>query len=166
MSRLSLLAIVLISSLTACGFHLRGHSEMLMPLPFQRVLVNGNSAVVPLIKSRLRTQNNVQVVENKEEKVAILNIINEQHARDLLTLNRAGRVSEYKLSYRINVELNLPEQEPRPISIIVHRDFPYSDSSILGKLEEEQLVWSSMREEATTLLFYRLAALHHGKSSH
>ena len=90
----------------------------------------------------------------------VLTVLSEQQAKDLLTLNRAGRVNEYQLTYRVSVQLKKNNQAfGEPVTVWVRRDFPYSDSSVLGKEQEEQLVWRTMREEATTLLMYRLPAV-------
>ena len=45
------------------------------------------------------------------------------------------------------------------ISNVVQNAMIGSDNSVLGKAEEEQTVWKSLRDDAATLLLYRFAAL-------
>ncbi len=155
-------AAVLALGLSACGFHLRGQGQVGPALPFSTVYVENpsGSAVAPLLSRSLSLQKGVSVMSDVRAADTVLSVLSEQQAKDLLTLNRAGRVNEYQLTYRVSVQLKKNNQAfGEPVTVWVRRDFPYSDSSVLGKEQEEQLVWRMMREEATTLLMYRLPAV-------
>lgn len=161
MRRWYLLSLLLLTPiLAACGFHLRGASGGVFSLPFAEVYFEpSNHKIAATLRQQLAVQKQVTLFDQAEPHLPSLKIVQEDQARDLLTINRAGHVSEYKLSYRASAALIFPNAEPQTVSVIVHRDFPYSDNTILGKAQEENLVWEAMRQEASTLLLYRLAAL-------
>ena len=46
-----------------------------------------------------------------------------------------------------------------PITVMTRREFSYTDSQVLGKEQEEQLLFRDMREDAATQIVRRLAAL-------
>lgn len=171
MRRLYLLLSVLLLTpvLAGCGFHLRGASHGVFTLPFAEIYLEPSThKITPKLRQQLAVQKRVTLFDQAEDHLPRLKIVQEEQARDLLTINRAGHVSEYKLSYRASAVLMFPNAEPQTVSVIVHRDFPYSDNSFLGKAQEEQLVWDAMRDEASVLLLYRLAALKapHAQPSH
>lgn len=157
------LSLVLAASLwlSACGFHLRGQGPDARHLPFASVaLETTGRAIAPILQRELSHRADVQLVSDPKAAEAVLTITDESNARDILTLNRTGKISEYQLVYRVTARVTRQGRAfGDPVTVFVRRDFPYSDSSVLGKEQEEQLVWSAMREEAVTLLMYRLSAL-------
>ena len=145
----ALWAALLAFGLTACGFHLRGTpaDTTLRPLPFQSVYVVPGTALVAQIDRQLKFQPNLARVSTPQAAQAVLRVTSEQQLKETATLNRAGQISEYRLIYRATV------------TVTASQNFPYSESSVLGKAEEELTVWKALREGAAQLLMYRLAAL-------
>ena len=82
----------------ACGFHLRGTAD----LPFSSVYVPGANAGIALDLARnLRAGTNVKLVDNAKQAEAILEFTGETRAKEILSLTGAGRVSEFRLRYRV-----------------------------------------------------------------
>ncbi|MCG9081180.1 LPS-assembly lipoprotein LptE [Laribacter hongkongensis] len=158
----ALWAALLALGLTACGFHLRGTpaDTTLRPLPFQSVYVVPGAALVAQIDRQLKFQPNLARVSTPQAAQAVLRVTNEQQLKETATLNRAGQISEYRLIYRATVTVTQNgRQLGEPITVSTSQNFPYSESSVLGKAEEELTVWKALREGAAQLLMYRLAAL-------
>ena len=158
----ALWAALLALGLTACGFHLRGTpaDTTLRLLPFQSVYVVPGAALVAQIDRQLKFQPNLARVSTPQAAQAVLRVTSEQQLKETATLNRAGQISEYRLIYRATVTVTQNgRQLGEPITVSTSQNFPYSESSVLGKAEEELTVWKALREGAAQLLMYRLAAL-------
>ena len=149
-------------ALTDCGFHLRGSPEdtAMMKMPFKSVYVAPGSQIYPSIVRQLAFRPDVVRVNDIKAAEAVLRVAGEHQEKETSALTRAGQVAEYRLIYSVTVTLERNKvMYGEPVTVRVHRTFPYSDNSVLGKAEEEQTVWKSLRDDAATLLLYRIAAL-------
>ena len=147
--------------LSACGFHLRGVGGEVRPLPFSSVwLATGATQLHPHLERQLRFRPDVQMVSQPQAAEAILTVTDERTAKDILTINRGGKVNEYELTYRVTVRITKNGVGyGEPITVMTRREFSYTDSQVLGKEQEEQLLFRDMREDAATQIVRRLAAL-------
>lgn len=153
-----LLFLVLVLFLGACGFQLRGAAQF----PFETVYVNkGGSFIGPELERALRDGGSAKVVNTPGEAQAVLQILNEGREKRILSLNAAGRVSEYLVLYRVSFRVRdakgkdlLPTQE-----IELKRDFSYSDAQVLAKEQEELLLYRDMLGDAAQQVMRRLSAM-------
>ncbi|WP_051532350.1 LPS assembly lipoprotein LptE [Brackiella oedipodis] len=123
-----LLMLVSLSLLSACGFHLRGTTE----LPFKTVAtnINKNSEFGNHLLRRLKaTSPNTDFVAENANADVIFHEINSQAVQREMSLDDNGRVSEYELSYIYQFQLTdrsgqilLP-----PTEIITHHLLPYDE---------------------------------------
>lgn len=156
----SILSVLMLTlMLSACGFHLRG--EGAFALPFQSVYINSPNDYTPFInelKQDLRA-NNVQVANSSKEAQLTLQIVFEKTDKQILTLSAAGRVLEYRLQYRVSLrayDKNVQEWlVPREITF--RRDFPYDDTQVLAKEQEEAMLYTDMRHDAVQQVLRLLA---------
>lgn len=152
------LLLVMILFLGACGFQLRGTAQ----LPFQTLYVDsGSSAAGPDLQRGLRYGTNVKIVSTAGEAQAVLQLLDESREKRILSLNAAGRVSEYLLFYRLSFRLHdgkgkelLPAQ---PLEL--KRDFSYNDAQVLAKEQEEILLYKDMQNDAVQQVIRRLGTL-------
>ena len=156
-----LLATLACALLSACGFHLRGVGGELRPLPFASLwLASAGSQLHPHLERQLRFRPDVQMVSQANAAEAVLSVTEERTAKDILTINRGGKVNEYELTYRVTVRLSKNGHGyGEPITVLTRREFSYTDSQVLGKEQEEQLLFRDMRDDAATQIVRRLAAL-------
>lgn len=147
-------------ALSGCGFHLRGLSVPLAPLPFATLAIEqAGSLKEPLIDAVLR-DNRVKLVSKSADAEAVLVIDSTSNAKDILTINRGGKVNEYLLTYRVEAHVQRKgEDEEAPLTVIVRREMTYTDSAVLGKEREEELLQADMRRDAVEQLMNRLAHL-------
>jgi len=154
----TILSLVLILALGACGFQLRGEAQ----LPFQALYVdNGGSQVGPDLQRGLRHGSNVKIANTPGEAQAVLQVLGENREKRILSLNAAGRVSEYVLFYRLSFRLHdgkgkelMPAQK-----IELKRDLSFSDAQVLAKEQEEILLYKDMQNDAVQQVIRRLGAL-------
>jgi len=138
---LRIIILILISILSACGFHLRGHQEAAPTSSTSSIVLNSISA--PAVTAELTSilaLNGTKVVRKSDSAEYILTISNESFNRDVLSVSaETGKVREYQLTLRVVMAVSdtsgksLVDNEP----ISVTRDYTFDDTSILGKSNEE-----------------------------
>ena len=157
-----LLVIMTAVLLTACGFHLRGQGAFAMP--FQKLYVQSPNDYAPFIndlKSAFQ-RNHVQITESPEQAQLTLQIVSEISDKQILSLNSAGRVIEYRLQYRISLRAYDQQQQDwlAAQEITIVRSFPYDDTQILAKQQEEALLYQNMRVDAVEQVLRRMNHAH------
>ena len=144
--------------LSACGFQLRGTAAM----PFNSMYVQAaaTSQLATQLRRAVRTGSGVQIADRPDQAQVILQIMNELHEKQILSLSGGGRVSEYQLRYRVAFRLtDGKNREHIPASeIVMKRDYTYSDAQALSKDAEEALLYRDMRDDAVQQLVRRLQA--------
>ncbi len=152
-SRLAV-SMALCAMVTACGFHLRGQAS----LPFDTIYVSGSPPFANQVARAVRAGSKTRVIDNPKDAQATLQILSELRERLILSLSAAGRVREITLRYRVAFRLmDAKGTEYMPASeIVLRRDVTYSDSDILGKEQEEALLYRDMLNDAVQQVVRRM----------
>lgn len=153
------LLVVLVMSVAACGFQLRGAYN----LPYESLYIAAPdySVVGAGLKRAVRATGSTRLAENADDAQAIFRPTGEIRLPIILSLSSAGRVREKRLTYRYNFrivnrdELNLIA----PVTIELYRDITYADSDVLAKTQEEELLWRDMENDLVQQLLRRLSTL-------
>jgi LPS-assembly lipoprotein len=143
--------------LAACGFQLRGQTQ----LPFETLYVPGVNALVVELKRNLRATSGARLVDVAADAQAVLGITRETREKVILSYNAQGRVQEYLLRYRVGFRVTdsagakvyLPTSE-----ISLTREMSYSDAEVLAKESEEALLFRHMQADMVQQILRRLAA--------
>lgn len=142
--------------LSACGFHLRGTSE----LAFKSIHIQQHGAsVIARNLQRNLLSSGVQVLATPEGAEMHLELSAENTRRDILSLSGAGKVREYELIYQVTVRMR-PGTETlwsAPQVIESRRDYSYDDTQRLAKETEEARLYNDMRSEAVREIMRRLS---------
>jgi LPS-assembly lipoprotein len=140
----------------SCGFHLRGQAT----LPFDSIYISGSQVFVTQIARAVRAGSQARVTTNPKDAQVTLQIVNELRERVILSLSAIGRVREITLRYRVSFRLTdakgieyIPTSE-----IVLRRDITYSDADVLGKEQEEALLFRDMQSDAVQQVVRRLQA--------
>lgn len=150
-----LFALVALSLLAGCGFHLRGQVD----LPFASAYVD-SPAASPLtepLKRGLRDAGKT-VADKKEAAEVTIRLSQPVKLKDILSLSGAGKVAEYRLQYKVNMSvLNAQGEELLGSSeVLLVRDLTYDDKYILAKGYEEAQLFQAMEQEVLQTLLRRL----------
>jgi LPS-assembly lipoprotein len=147
-----------VSLLAGCGFHLRGMSAPLGPLSFASLSLQNTGSLDEALRLALQRDGRLTLTSSTAQ--ATLRVVDEESRKDILTINRGGKVNEYLLIYRVNATVQrLADDAPVPMSVVVRREMSYSDADVLGKEREEALLWADMRRDAAEQLVRRLSYL-------
>jgi LPS-assembly lipoprotein len=141
----------------ACGFHLRGSATV----PFQTLYIpNPKSGIALELKRNIEAGTNAKVVDDPKAADAILELTGESREKIILSLTGTGRVSEFRLRYRVSYRVTDGKGgEYVPTSVVqLQRDVTYSDSEILAKEAEEQLLFRDMQSDLVQQVLRRLSA--------
>lgn len=144
-------------ALSACGFQLRGITE----LSFKTVYVQGGAISISRELLRAFKNNGIQVVEQAADADLLLEMMNETNEKRILSLSGGGVVREYELNYRVSFRTREPANPiwSTPQSVQARRDFSYNDNALLGKLDEETKLNTDMRSDAVREIMRRLSAI-------
>ena len=140
--------------LSSCGFHLRGQAK----LPFESIHISGSQGFASQTARALRASSQTRVTDNPKDAQVTLQILAEQRERVILSLSAAGRVREITLRYRVSYRLTDAKglEYITPSEIALRRDVTYSDTDVLGKEQEEALLYRDMLSDAVQQMVRRL----------
>lgn len=148
---------VILATLCACGFHLRGPSD----IPFDSIFIEGNTLVISRdLKQSLETSN-IAILQSPKDAELRLELVGEENEKRILSLAGTGTVNEFELYYRVHYRTKLAGQETWSdvYTIESRRDFTYSDATLLAKQTEEQKLNENMQDDVLNNLMRRLSAL-------
>ncbi len=157
-ARRRLLLGLLASSLSACGFRLRGAR----PLPFAALHVTGpvSSELVREIRRRVEASGQTRVVANRADADAILDLIGSGREKNIIGLSGSGKVREYE--FRQGLRFRLLGRNGRELipetALATTREATWDDSAILAKEQEEALLFADMEQELVRQMMRRLEA--------
>jgi LPS-assembly lipoprotein len=143
--------------LAACGFQLRGSTVV----PFNTLYIPGATAGIALdLKRNIEAGTQAKVVSDPKAADAILELFGESREKIILSLTGAGQVREFRLRYTVNFRVHDgkgAEYVPRT-QVQLTRDVTYSDTEILAKEAEEQLLFRDMQTDFVQQILRRLSA--------
>ena len=152
-----ILAILASLMFAACGFKLRGITE----LSFKTLYIQGATLSISRELNQSFKANGIQIVDNQSDADLLLEILNETNEKRILSLSGGGVVREYELDYQVSFRTREPANPiwKAPQIVQSRRDFSYSDDALLGKLDEEAQLNADMRSEAVHEMLRRLSAI-------
>lgn len=154
------LIILLLVTLTACGFKLR---SQISTLPFDTLYVSAPAGhpIGSDISRAIDASTTTQVISKIEDAQAILQIIRPLNERRILSLSGGGRVREFQLVFRVTMRLvdtNGIEIIPTD-EIVLSRILPFLDAQILAKEAEAEMLFKNMQDDAVQQIIWRLSSV-------
>ena len=135
--------------LSACGFTLRGSSGDFR-LPFKTLYVNvsTNDLFGATLKRQIESTG-VQIVSDRKQAEAALEILGRKKESETLSLSTAGRVREYALFYTLRFQVTDRENHILldPVEIRLRRTLTFSESQALAKDKEEEMLYEDMEND-------------------
>ena len=142
--------------LSACGFQLRGSYS----LPYESIYVGVSdvSVVGAGLKRQIRASG-TRLADSAQDAQATFLQTGEAKEPIILSLSGSGRVREKRLRYRYGYRVvdDKGRDLVAPGVIELNRDITYSDSDVLAKTQEEDLLWRDMESDLVQQLMRRLS---------
>ncbi|MDX9884339.1 LPS assembly lipoprotein LptE [Thauera sp.] len=143
---------------SGCGFRLRGPQA----LDFATVHINTppETELGAQLRRLIATSGTTTVTEDAEQAEARLQILGNNRGREILSLTGAGKVREYQLTQTLRFQLLDKAGKPLipPTSLSARREYTFDDSQVLGKEQEENLLYRDMQADLVQQMMRRLAA--------
>lgn len=154
-----LATIVLCCMLGACGFALRGTTE----LPFDSIHINlpANSQFGAQMRRQIRAASpTTAVVEDPSQAEARLQILENVRSRTEVALNAQGRVQEYELHLRLTFQVIDAQANilVPPTTVTSVRSLPYDESVAQAKESEAEALYQSMQSGLSQRILHQLNA--------
>src|SRR5262245_32607971 len=145
-----------LASLAACGFQLRGTTE----LPFSRIALEGFAPRSPLADELRRTlAQSAEVVATPAQAQVVLYALSDRRERSVVASTTASQVRDLTLRVRLEFKLTTPGgRELIPATeLLQSRDMSYTETFALGKEYEEAQLMKAMQSDIVGQLMRRLA---------
>lgn len=154
-----LLTLLVVISLAACGFKLRGAS----PLPFNSLYTNISSQSsfgIQIIRGIRANSPHTLIVEEPSEAEVRLIQINNRRTRKELSLTVDGKVEEYELGLYISFTLvdNAGNTLLAPTTLSNLRLLPYDEDNSAAKAAEMQQLYADMERNIATSMLQRITS--------
>ena len=151
-----------VALLSGCGFHLRGPQA----LDFATVHINvpEQSEFGAQLRRLIATTGTTRVEEDAARAEARLQILANDRGREILSLTGAGKVREYQLVQSLRFQLldRAGKALIPPTGLSARREYTFDDSQVLGKEQEEALLYRDMQNDLVQQLMRRLGAARRG----
>ena len=146
--------------LGACGFHLRGSEPL--PAEMSVTYIHGTSEFGTLYDDfRTALENRgIRVTQDRGEATAVLNILESNTDKNVLTVDLAGKVQEFRISQNIQFEVATADGQPLldQQSVTRSRDFKFNRNDVLGKEREAETIRKELQHDVVNLAMLRLTA--------
>lgn len=154
----TLLAATLALLLAACGFQLRG--SYTLPFDTLHIALATSSELHAALKRGIEGSTPTRIVDDPKKAQATLSIVLDNQAKNVLSLNSAGRVREFQLVRTVGFRIHDAQNRDllAPGRVVIQRDFTFNDTQVLSKESEEQLIWKDITNDLVQQLLRRIAA--------
>jgi len=154
--------VLLASTLTACGFHLRGASSVVFDTLYVEGLQQGPTWTS--LKQRLASQG-VQVldastIENLPEGAVMIRVLADQHERVVTATTVGAQVRELTLKVRFDWQRFDDKRRTvgMPSIMVVDQAMSYSESQDLAKQSEEERVFRDLQSQLVSRVMRQLSS--------
>ena len=156
------LIIVLLFTMSACGFHLRGSQQKTATVEVSRVYVSNIGA--PLVAREVKAQlagAGARAVARAEKAKYVLKLEQEVFEQTVLSVSAdTGKVEEYQIA--LDLYLTLIDSKGKELilgeRLQLTRDYTFDENAVLGKFEEEKVLRNELVSEASSEIIRRLSA--------
>ncbi len=157
MIRAGLIAALAAAAISACGFALRGQSQL--PPAMTRTAVTGPSADSPLLTELglLLRGHGIELVADPAD-AARLKLGQDRLAREVQSVGARARVREFALRYSVSFTLVDAAGKALipPQSIELTRDYTFDQTEILGAASEEVFLRAELTREMAREILARI----------
>lgn len=132
-----------------CGFHLRGSIQI---PDWAKAMYLQSDAPYGRFEVQLKralTASGVEFVREPKLATVTLQVVSQNTDRKILTLGSDARAQDFQLTYTVSLQLLDKTQKIllSPTQLTQTRIFTFNKAEVLGKSEEETLLFSDMRRE-------------------
>lgn len=149
---------LMVFTLTACGFHLRGNYTL--PAHLKQMQLQTGSPYSSLTRevTQALKRGGVKLMTQSDVTYPTLSLSEEKFNQTTLSVYPNGLAAEYRLIATTTATLMLPEQTPKAILLQVQRYYQDEPQGTLAKSREREVIEDEMRKQLAEQLLIKLAA--------
>jgi LPS-assembly lipoprotein len=146
--------------LSACGFHLQGHTPLPAPLHVTFVqAADRQSDFVQDLRKELLTSG-AHLTTQKEEATAVVRVLTDSFQRRVLSVSATDQPAEYEITYTVRFAVNFGDKEVLPTQEVSGvRDYTFDETILLAKENEEAILREALAHDLADVVMRRLANL-------
>ena len=151
---------LLVLLLSACGFHLQGHTPLpdVVKTPYVQTTDRQSEFAVSL--ERAMISSGAHPVEEKDKASVVVNILKDDVVRRTLSVSAQNQPDEYELTYTVRFSVTAGDKELLPPTDITNvRSFAFAEQLLLAKNHEEMILRQDMAHDLADMVMRRLASL-------
>lgn len=160
-ARARIYAVLLVLAAAAgCGFQLRGAIEL--PSDVKTVYVSTSDQLSPFV-AQLRQElkaTGAVLAAAPEGADAVVRVLDDRTGRRVLSVNARNTPQEYQVYYVIKYSIDRGGQQALAAQQLeLFRDYSFSESDLLAKNREEDILRQAIARDLAVLVVRRLASL-------
>ena len=153
-----LLSIIVVLSLTACGFHLQGSVPIPAGMARTRIEVSDDAFRFGQDLGRALQVRDVELVTVAADDVAVLRVHRLRHDERVLSVSELGTPLETELSVEVQFSLTLPGDDPGERQRLnLTRDHSWDSTDVLARETEAHRLRRALEEELVRRILSRIA---------
>ena len=160
MKSLSLALLLLVLSVSSCGWQLQGTSPLSEAAAITYIDTEDRySDFYRTLRERLRISG-ASVVENREDATAIVRIRADESGQRVLTVSARNTPEEYQIFYVVEYSVsNQTEELIEPQRVEFTREYSYDETAVLAKQKEQAVLREALARDLAGLVVRSLSAL-------
>ena len=154
------LLVVTTLALSACGFHLQGHTPLPDVVKTPYVQTSDRQSEFAISLERAMISSGAHPVEQKNKASVVVNILKDDVVRRTLSVSAQNQPDEYELTYTVRFSVTAGDKELLPPTDIANvRSFAFAEQLLLAKNHEEMILRQDMAHDLADMVMRRLASL-------
>jgi len=150
----------LLFTLTACGFHLRGHSPIPPELSVLYLQTDSPYSAFSKQLKQYLIASKVNLVESAEDAPITLKVISAKSSQALTSSGANGQTNTYNLAYTVTYQLlnNNGVAIQTPQTVVSTRDYSVTSNQLLSDTNVQSSLVDQMQREAIYQMITRMRA--------
>ncbi|MBL8271425.1 LPS assembly lipoprotein LptE [Steroidobacter sp.] len=160
LGRWLVLAAVLATSLSGCGWRLQGSTKLSSVMATTYVETDDRyTDFNRALRDTLRASG-ARLANSPEEATATVRIIKDESGQRVLTVSGRNTPEEYEVFYSIEYSVQgRTEELISPQKLELTRDYSYDETAVLAKQKEQSILREALARDLAGLVVRRLASL-------
>src|SRR5215472_5433712 len=146
--------------LGGCGFHLQGHTPLppVVRTPFLEA-PDRQSDFIQYLRHALLS-NGAQLTPERDRASAVVSILRDSVAKRVLSVSATNQPNQYEVTYTVAFSVSAAGKELLPPQeVAATRTYSFSESLLLAKNHEEDILRQDMARDLADMVMRRLARL-------
>ena len=151
--------IILIFSVTSCGFQLRQSILKLEKISNVYVETNDTRSVFYRTLKEELISNKVQLAKSKSEAKSVIDIISDETGRRVLSVSARNIATEYEVFYRLIYSFeNQKQMLINSRELVLTRNYTFNEKYVLGKSQEEEVLIEALASDLVRMTLNQISS--------